>query len=72
MKKLLTTQTLLLRHPTQPYVSIDGDVRDIRVVHTRLLVAQRQLVELREEFLEHVRALRVCEDILQHSSYLPV
>jgi hypothetical protein len=39
-------------------------VRDIRATNAQLLAAQKELEELREEFLEHVRALRVYEDIL--------
>ena len=49
--RALQQSVLELLHMIEHYVCIDGD-------------AQKELEELREEFLEHVRALRVYEDIL--------
>lgn len=63
MRALQRLVILYLRMITY-FIRIDGDVRDIRSLNNRLVVAQTQLEELREEFLEHVRALRVYEHIL--------
>jgi hypothetical protein len=62
--RALQQSVLELLHMIEHYVRIDGDVRDIRATNAQLLAAQKELEELREEFLEHVRALRVYEDIL--------